>query len=233
MPRRRSIPAAVARALALAVLLSVLPGCAGVGFLTTMASGGEQVPAKYELARRPTLVLVDDPQQLLGRPAMARQVAANARFHLREQSALSKALLVPGDRLMRVRRELGADYPSTPIAAVGRRTDAEQVIHVLVRSASLQYGGPVYRPRATVEVKVVEAKGGDRLFPKGQSEIEGLSPRGYPVRSVLDARHTEGGDRTNPVMMRRELARRVGRDVARLFYAHRANPIADQLDEHD
>jgi hypothetical protein len=229
MPRR---PASVL-ALALAAGLSLLTGCAGLGYLANAATGGNKVPAKHTLKPKPTLIMVDDPDRRLAQPTMVSQIAANARFHLRQNTALTEPLLSPTDQLPRVRRDLGNDYHATPIATVGQQVGAEQVVHVLIRSVDLQYGGPVYRPQAACEVKVIETQTGKRLFPEDQSQIEGLSPRGYVVRSKLPSRHGDDTVRGARTIMARKLARRIGRDVARLFYRHEARPTAKNLKEHN
>ena len=46
--------------------LLAAPGCAGGGFLAYLFGGGESIPAAYFLEDRPTLVLVDDPNSVLG-----------------------------------------------------------------------------------------------------------------------------------------------------------------------
>jgi len=218
----------------LVMLAASQGGCAVFGMMAETAAGGG-IPAQHELAKKKTLVMVDDPSHQLAQPGMTRLVASSARFHLKKNTRLTDKMLVTIETLARVEAELGEDYPTTPMATVGRRAGADQVIHVLIREVELQYGGTIYRPRARTEVKVINAETGDRLFPKSENQIEGLSPRGQSVQSQLNERHVdearqqEGGTR---VLMQRALAKRIGRDVARLFHRHKQKPAGHQLNEH-
>jgi hypothetical protein len=222
------------RWLALAALLGTAAGasgCALFGMAAETVAGGK-IPAKHTLAEQTTLVMVDDPKRQLPQPGMPRLVASNVRFHLKKNSNLTGKMLVSVDKLTQVQRELGEDYPNTPIATVGRRAGAKQVIHVLIRSTRLKEGGSIYQPQAVSEVKVIDATTGERRFPKGDQQVEGLGPSGQLVKTQLLRRRVDRSQRGSRVMLQRALAKRIGLDVARLFYRHSEEPPGHQLRKH-
>jgi hypothetical protein len=215
---------------ALWVLLAAsITSCAPIAYVAD-AVGGNYVAAKHQLNRATTLVIVDDPQSRLREPSAQGRIASSIRFYLRENTELAESDLVSWSRFRVIRRDLGEDYPATPIAEVGQLAGAKQVIHVLVRSVKYRYGGPIYRPTATVETKVLDAKTGRRLFPKGQA-VEGMGGRGLIVKTQLSARRVDRTDRTGLSGMSQELAEQVGRNVAQLFYRHRKRPEGERLQD--
>jgi len=222
----------VSAALVGGALAAALSGCAGWGFLANAATGGSRVPARHTLEPTATLIMVEDPEGRFDLPGLTRHVATSTRFYLKQHTELTDQQLLPVRRLAEVRASLGEDYGATPIATVGQQAGAKQVIHVLVRSVRLQYGGAIYQPRAEVSVRVIDAATGDRLFPAGQEQIEGANADGATVTSELRSKQTQPSGRGNATLIFRELAKRIGRDVARLFYAHREKPAGHQIDEH-
>ena len=60
-------------------IIITTPGCAGFGFLAHLVGAGEKIPASYKLADRPTAILVDDPDNALGAPALPGVIANNIR----------------------------------------------------------------------------------------------------------------------------------------------------------
>jgi len=220
----------IANALVAACLLTALmliAGCTEPGFLAHVLTGPAKVPAKFTLEPRPTLVVVDDPTNLLGDRNYPAVVAANVGFHLEKNEALDPTMIISQDRLSTLAAQLGDRYPTTPIDRIGARLKAEQVIYIYIRTVKLQVAGAYYHPVAGVEVKVIDVTDGKRLFPKaGQYDDPQTTPPGH-MMSIEMKRQTIDPDRRHaPAMLARGLAERVGWEVAQLFYKH--VPIDDQ-----
>lgn len=196
-------------------------GCAGPGFVGYVIAGPPKVKAKYTLKPAATLVIVDDPQQLLGDPNFPAVVGANVGYHLTQNDALTTKQLIPQDHLSTLAAQLDDRYPATPIDQIGTRLDAKQVIHVLVRSTNLEADNTYFRPVATVEVKVIDTATGDRLFPKpaDQPTHRATAP-GYTLNIEMKSRTLDTTRRAALTMLARELSERIGLEVAQLFYTH-------------
>lgn len=207
--------------LLLAMLLTITPGCAGFGFLADVA-GGDQVKAAYTLQPRPTLVLVDDPTEALGDDALRDVIAQEAGHRLVAQGLVPS--VVPVVRIQQLRSRKGDVFREIPMDALGRELGAQQVVMVTVQGASLQLAMGVARPSASIDVRVIDATTGARLFPDPGPLYDPLDPPPGAVLTIRDERTDLDPARPDQLQqMARDLAQRVGLEVARLFYDHRAS----------
>ena len=207
--------------LILAVSCLYLAGCAGPGFVGYVIAGPPKVKAKYTLKPAATLVIVDDPQDLLGDPNFPAVVGANTGYHLTQNDVLTTEQVVPQDHLSTLAAQLGDRYQNTPIDQIGSRLDAQQVIHVLIRSASLEADNTYYQPAATIEVKVIDTATGDRLFPQpaDQPASRATAP-GYTVEVQMKSQTLDTTRRGDLMILARSLSERIGLEVAQVFYTH-------------
>ncbi len=197
-------------------------GCTEPGFVAHVLTGPEKVKAvhTFETPRR-TLVIVDDPKNALGDPNYPAVVGANVGFHLKKNEVLTAEQIVSQDHLATLAARMGDRYATTPIDQIGSRLNAEQVIYVLIRSVKMQVAGAYYHPVAVVEVKVIDAVNGSRLFPKpGEYNDPKTSPPGHTLSVELKRQTVDLNRRHTGSMLARTLAERVGLQVAQLFYEH-------------
>ena len=206
---------------ALALSCLCLLGCEAPGFIGYVVAGPPKVKAKYTLKPAATLVIVDDPQQQLGDPNFPAVVGANVGFHLTQNDVLTNDQLIPQDHLSTLANQLDDRYLSTPIDQIGSRLDAQQVIHVLVRSTNLEVDNTYYHPTATVEIKVIDTATGERLFPKPSDEAHAQATApGYKLDVELKRQTLDTSRRGALTMLARELSERIGLEVAQVFYTH-------------
>ncbi|MFP4145913.1 MAG: hypothetical protein ACOCTI_05465 [Phycisphaeraceae bacterium] len=194
-------------------------GCELPAFLSAM--GGENLPAAYEFEPEPTLVVVDDPTGALPDPGATDLVAARVSQLLdsRKQYAGS---IIPANKLVRLKDELGDAYQRTPLDELSRRLGAKQIIHVQIRDASQGPAPGVDRPKAVVEVKMIDIEQGRRLFPQSDVSLRAdAPPPGRVVTVEMPAQRTGIESHARAASLARELALTIGRDVAQLFYRHR------------
>ena len=216
-------------ALGLTVLLGLTPalplaGCAEIpGFASYVISGTPKTKARYTLEERPTLVIVDDPNNVLGDPNFPAVIGANAGFHLKENKQLTPEQVVSQDHLSVLAANMGDRYLATPIDEIGRRLKAEQVIHVQVNAVNLQSDNTYYEPTAELEVKVIDVETGARLFPTDTPDIPGMelaTKPGYRLRVEMKRQTVDETRRHAVPMLARSLAERIGLQVAQVFYDH-------------
>lgn len=206
------------------VLLLSLAGCEGLSFLTAMAPQ-PSIPAKFKLPARRTLVIVDDPQLHLGDIQRSRQIAAAVGFHLVRQNVITPEQLVTQERLWAYANGLGDQYPMTPIDQIGRALDAQQVIHVLVDAVALAKEDTVgaIEPTARMQVKVIDATAGARVFPplnklKDSTAVQRGHVTIAKTRMTIPDQRNSRAAQTGWLT---DLTNEAGLTVAQLFYAHR------------
>ncbi len=203
--------------LACAIMLS---GCAVAGVITDVVAGGKTIHAVYEPPDRPTLVLVDDPGKRLTHPDLANLIAGRVGDGLKEHQVVEQ--VVPTTMVASL-REREADFDTWPIDQVGRHAGAQQVIYVLVQEFVLSESPGVYRPQARAFVKVIDVDTGARLYPPPRAE------QGHPVATQQSYRDMSGATATTQTLIARNLAETLGRNIAKLFYDHRAPEPGDKL----
>jgi len=208
-----------ARGVLLLALLLVLPGCALSGFFAAMFRGSELVPAAHELETERTAIVVDDPERAFTQSGLTGRLASNVHFHLKQNTELKDKHLVELRTMRDIKAGLGERYERTPLAEIGRQAEAEQLIHVLVRSVAFQQTGGLYRPEATVEVKVIDVASGEPRFPAVE-DFGDLGPKGHSVRVRLKPRRMDRSQRTAELLVSQTLAEQTGKRVAQLFYRH-------------
>ena len=220
----------IAAASLLLTFFCSIVSCEGFAFLTqTFAT---QVDAKYKLSNKPTLVLVDDPQALLGDPSLERVLATRVGFHLVQEGVVAE--IISPDRVAELATKLGPGYVNAPLDQIGRAAGAEQVINVYVEQTDFRVEEGTYRPGMLVRVKVVDAATGHRLFPAADATASGdltTSANGYPVASQLFYKIGVGEGTDDVATAVRAVVERSGRDVSRLFYKYTPRQPGEKFDD--
>jgi len=205
-----------------ALTAGALSGCEGPAAIAEILTGeGEKIKAQYTLQPRPTLILVDDPQDHFEGPHLTAVVAAAAALHLTENKAAPP--FIDPKKLNEVREQLGKRYNKTPIDEIGRRTGAEVVIYVEVEGASTRLSASLYRPIAGAQVKVIDVVNKRRLFPKTGRLVATDTVSGHQVSVQMDPVSVESPTRATEQVVLRALAETMGLQVSQLFYDWRDN----------
>ncbi len=212
-------------------IIITTPGCAGFGFLAHLVGAGEKIPASYKLADRPTAILVDDPDNALGAPALPGVIANNIRHNLQKQGVLKTASFITQDAVRDLAKQLDKQFPITPIDTLGHRLGADQVIHVEIESATLYaHTRQVTRPICAVRVKVIDVVHHKRLFPPTNALTDtSHTPPGHHVQVSLNYNAADVGGPGLEAMLAQHLAEQTGKKVAKLFYDHHKPPPGQKI----
>jgi hypothetical protein len=195
----------------------LITGCQAPAFVLSNVLPRPKIPAVFDPPDQPTIVLVDDPHHLLPNVQLMSLIAGRAASDLEENDVISQ--IVP-HTLVEELRAREPDFVRWPIDRVGRQVGARQVVYVLIEGYDMLETdtSEIYRPTASVRVKIVDVATGQRLFPQSDA-------LGYPVtvqKHYRDAHDVGVGD---SAIMARQLADRVGEDLALLFYEHKQREI--------
>lgn len=208
------------RLMVFGLLLSLLclHGCNLVGGAAQVFSPPELVEARYKLPDKQTLIVVDDPNQLVQDVSTLRRIAVSARTALEAEKVVTAGFVDQGE-LAALRAQLGPAYTSTSLAGLGITLEARQVIHAEVIGFQTNLAGDVVRPAIALEVKVFDLDQRARVFPAGADPDSGvdLGQSAYTVTTKLNAQDLTGVDAARAIAIR-DLADTAGRDIARLFF---------------
>jgi hypothetical protein len=184
-------------------------GCAtSTGALWYKMFGPVAVPAKFTLAKVPTLVVVEN----FRNPALSELDAYSvARDVVEDLKKHDTAPMIEIERLDAVREKDPAGFRKMTIPALGKATDATQVIYVdLIQSdveAEASHG--VIRGRAEARVRVVETSTGNTIWPVD-------SQAGYAVGAEVP--YTRSDDPGAATEVHNSLLDSLSEQIGRLFH---------------
>lgn len=207
-------------------------GCEGLSFMSQPFA--PKVKAIYKLPDRTTLIVVDDPGNLLNDPALTGVVAGGVKLELETNKAFEKGSVVSPTKLAEHLASLGDAAAQTPLDQLGRDLGAEQVIAVHIENAEMGQDPGAYRPTVLTRVKLIDVTTGKRQFPPqdvGAAVDASLAARGYPVKSQLFYRVGSTGTTLDMAKAVRAIAQRAGRDAARVFSDYRPREPGTPFEE--
>ncbi len=147
-------------------LCLLLCGCAQLGALIAVASGGETLPAEYKLAKGPLAIVLDDPEQF-GVPTDAMRAFHDAIVQDFQDQKVNKQV-VQFSELQKLRQK-EQQYDDMSVRQIGEKLGADQVLYCKVTYWALKErpGDPHFRGKATVGIKVdsTERKRDVKLWP--------------------------------------------------------------------
>lgn len=192
-------------------------GCLLLLAISTVGCGMQHaVEARHKLPKEISVaIVVNDPMQRLGDRRMSNMVAEVARRDLLEKTAVKS--VKPTLEVERIRTDMGDEFDTLAIDALGRRLGVDQVINVYIESVDWQKTVDIIRPKAVARVKVVDVSESARTFPEG--EVDRWADPGKITVEMKHANMDRDWRATLP-LIQQELARQIGRTVGRLFYKY-------------
>ena len=202
--------------------LAAVSGCVPLS-VPIIASESYTVDPVFVLPPGPAVILVDTPRGMEHGDLFARQVKARATRQLQDNLGVeSPTTLIPPAAVESLRSELGKDFATLAIDDLGRRVGAETVIYAKVERVAMNAQGTLYKPEAQLQVKVIDALTGERLFP-APGEGPGLGGRtpSHPlsVEKFYEDFDARGDQRGTAAHVARTLGDQAGLSLARMFYA--------------
>ncbi|MFG0283925.1 MAG: hypothetical protein ACF8R7_05840 [Phycisphaerales bacterium JB039] len=195
--------------LAAGLISLAMGGCNIFGPILFIAHGPPRVPALYELPReRPTVVLVDDPDNHIGSRQFRLEMAAEIEKRLLAKKKVDT--VIESQQLLRV---LARERPEDRMAIgeIGRAVGAEVVIWVGVQSFELLQDAESVAPQAQLRIKVLDVVAEEKLWPTETAQHD----------LVVSMPRQPGAAPDSPSERRRlmmDLARYAGQATAELFY---------------
>lgn len=205
------------RAMACSFLMlatAALCGCNVIGYAANAAAGSSRAPAKYTLAKRPTIVIAekyDNPADVVyDAEPLARYVTEQLKAH-------ELAPTVDPEKVSALKQSDPARFRALTIAALGRAVDAEQILYLNIVSSQIEVaeGSDMIRGDGVVRVRLVDAGTGATLWPTSEAA-------GYTIAAQTRL-YRRDENTINDASVRTELLRTLAESVGRLFYKVRAD----------
>ncbi len=207
---------------ALGALLAALApaGCNIAGPVYYFIHGPEKRPAAYTLnPELKTVFFIDDRASRLPRRSLVSALGVAA-----EEALLAAEAVEPQNMIAAVSTQRAAAAEKhgdlLSIAEIGRAAGADVVIYVSIEGFTLSHDGATLQPVAGAYVKVISVAEDKRLWPDTAS--------GQPLRLVLPAGATPPTERSAIAQLELGLAKSLGVEIARLFYAHEPDHLGDR-----
>lgn len=203
--------AACVRIAILIAIMFLARGC-NLGRVLTHAVGQDPIPAKYVLAKVPTLILVKDAPD----PTGLNDDAEKTGVEIEEQ--FNKHELVPvieSGRLTDYKNDHLADFPLQSPAEVGKALKSSQVVFVQIQSSGLAADGvrDMVKGKISASVKVIEVESGKQLFPTDGTTSGLTVSYETPMLRLTD--------KTTVASVRRNLHFGLADRVSKLFYKYK------------
>ncbi len=190
------------------------PGCVGMASTWAIMTGGDVITAEFTLARTPLLVMIEDKQNLVEQPPALRELHREIADRFDKFNVNRR--VKPFEQWMRF-RQAEPKYDGMTIRQVGEKMGVDQVLYIKVERFTLQAepGAPVYKGEFAARVRVcsTERKSDVRLWPVNEEQGRLVSVD-TPAVSVESERTAED--------VAAELGRKLGVEIAKLFYEHRS-----------
>ena len=178
--------------------------------------GQDKVDAQYALADRPTVVFVDDPNNLLPDRALRRIIGDKVAQELMVRKLVTTTISSADALAVAGRESYGQKMA---IDAIGRTVGAEQVVFIDMVSFSLSPDNVTPRPQGACYLKVIDVANRERLFPTADDGFSGTDS--YPIQVAMRAVSIERYRTTSSRrQIREELANEIADQVTKVFYRH-------------
>lgn len=205
----------------LVTMALVLSACnVGVPALYVL-HGPPKIEAVTKLdSSRPTVIFIDDPQNIVPRRALRMQIGQAAEKLVLEKGLVDKEKLVSTISIQRAASggsALGEEQPS--VVDLGRRVGAEIVVYVQVTKFTLAQEPSHLSPIAGGVVKILDTVSNTRVWP----DDAGGYPFGVDLPARTDKVSLSPAERNQS---ERALADEFGRGIAQLFFTRERDPMS-------
>jgi len=203
-------------------------GCELMGIVAS-AVVPPTLPAVYQIADLPTLVIVDDRNGVLRDPQLAMLAAAHATATLGNEEAVTN--LISTDDLSALASQLGEKYAQTSPYDIAKRLGAKQVILINIFAAAISPEPGILKPSANIGVKLFDIEKNDRLFPpspKATGHPDPPETEGFFMHKVtLKVKTNQANPARVDAIARQKLAEQIGIRAALLFTEYDPTPYDD------
>jgi|GEM_PF-4809875 len=197
--------------------LGLLNACEPIAIIADTLVGDVRKAQFKPAPKLRSLVLVDDPERLFDAPLYRNLISTYFVSNMKQKEAVLN--FVPLTDLQIYAESKGEDFAQIPMDQIGRDLGAEQVFYIRIRNLRVDYGPGVYRPMCLMDVRLINATDGQRIWPpKSEGYIAAGPQPGFELFTSLNHKVDNVGMAGSSRAMTEALARQCGVDASRLFY---------------
>jgi hypothetical protein len=200
-----------------------LGACNIVGPAAYIIHGPPQVDAVYTLQDRPTVVFIDDRENLVNPVSLRRAIADKVSEDLMVKKLVTRTISPHDAMALASRRDTSRDV--MPIDAIGRAVGAEQVIFIEMLAFSDHLDGKVPQAVSITRVRVIDVEHRRRLFPPDDARDPAHTV--HVVTREFSAEMYRS--RATRHQIYESLAQETGDQIAKLFYRHEPRELGSRL----
>ncbi len=213
------------RSFALAIEVAaccVIGGCNIVAPVAVLVAPPPTIPAQYTLQDVPTVVFVDDRDNLVNPSSLRRVIADTASSEILDEKLVAMTIS-PQDAMLIASRS-DRNNALMNIEEIGKAVGAHQVIYVKITQFAATEDGFTPVPVAAASVKVIDVVNHARVFPGSESS------EGYPVRCTgKPVDPTMYSTRDSRLQIYQSLSAQLGSQIAKVFYKHEYKELGEHL----
>lgn len=198
-------------------------GCNIVGPVAAAVAPPPTVAAEYTLQDRPTVVFIDDRENVVNPISFRRVIADKVSEDLMTKKILSRTIR-PHDALA-VASHYDRSNQVMPIDAIGRAVGAEQVLYIEMVAFVDHIDRNTPRGYASARVRVIDVENRKRLYPPEDADVPYRQIDVMTGEMKPEAYHT----RATRMQVFDTLAKETGSTVAKLFYKHEQRELGGRL----
>lgn len=199
-------------------LFLLLSGCQVAGLVAYQAAAHATIDPEYTPPKTPILIVAEN----YGNPSLctyeAEQLAQEIGVLFKEHNV---APVVSGDKLRQVRDEAGAAARKMSLQELGEKTGASQVLYLNITDCQWESlaGTRMAKGQINVLVKLVDVASGETKWPDVVSDGKPMS---------VSSPYAEQKGTGDGLMMQQQLCRQLAKNIALLFYPHKAYEADEQ-----
>ena len=155
------------------------------------------------------VIFIDDPSSKIASRRLRGTIADTAQETMLKKGVVKNMIDGRGALAGTAKERFGEKLS---IEEIGQSVGADVVIYGLLTSFSMsgEVGG--FTPNATLQVKIIDSKTGDRIWPQGEASI-------FPLYVTLPQKPGQAPTSTSQLYTAQEaLAKQVGTALAEMFY---------------
>jgi hypothetical protein len=204
-------------------LLLCVGGCNIVTPVSYLVFGPEKVEAQYKLKDVPTVVYIDDRQNVVNPVSLRRIIADTASADIMQFTSVKTT--ISGQDAMSIVSQKERSNKVMSIEDIGNAVGAQQVIYVEMQMFAESPDGATPKPTAQATVRVIDIAEHLRVFPPADGTEKARSIQAS--LRITDPSELRNAATRAKVMQ--DLAKETGVVIGKLFYKHEPRNLGSNL----
>lgn len=200
-----------------------LGSCNILGPVAAVVAPPPTIAAEYQIQDRPTVVFIDDRENVVNPISFRRVIADKVSEDLMVKKLVTRTIRPHDAMALAARHDRQSQV--MPIDAIGREVGAEQVLYIEMVTFVDHIDGHTPRGLAIARVRLIDVENRRRLYPAEDADVP------YRQIEVMTREMSPDAYRSRATRMQvfDALAQETGSAIAKLFYKHEHRELGGSL----